>query len=109
MIPTPAWLDQILSRRRTPLAPAEPKLASDPEPVAQPEPVVAEEAAPVRVIPVVTMASNEPPRLPPRTWVNATFTEADEEREAAVLARLAHLTDRYGPRGAALRLFGGHR
>lgn len=107
MIPTPAILARL--RRRMPAVSVEPKPIIDPQPAVQPEPATVEEAAPVRVIPVVMMASNEPPRLPPRTWVNATFTEADEEREAAVLSQLARLTDRYGPRGAALRLFGGHR
>jgi hypothetical protein len=108
VIPTPVWLAQLLNRR-APAVPAELKPDPEPEPT---RPSAAEEPVPARLgyiqpppdpIRVVTSPRTEPPQQPARTWLTATFTEADEAREAAVLTRLAdrthHLDD---PWAAAL-------
>ena len=96
MIPTPTRLAELLRRRTPPTA--EPK----------PDPAPGPDDAPVTV-PEPPTEPAQPPRITPRTWLDATLSEMDVYRESVVLDELAKLTDRLGPREAAMRLFGGHR
>jgi hypothetical protein len=107
VIPTPAWLAR--------------RLRSD-QPTPEPKPALGledarpllEKPAPGRIgrieTPPEPIRVSPPPEIRPRrTWINAELTGMDIDREAVVLERLAELTDRYGPREAAMRLFGGQR